>query len=692
MLATIANIPPPYDNLKCGEIFCVSLMPPAFNVTCSLCEEKTSFDKFVLHFESLHLTLAEESYILHELPVIEQNPIDIVDIKEEEDTPQNPIKEEELLEVNTDNIEPTNLIDNVNDDNEDNLDENKSLLEILKERKKSHKQKTESKEKGRPKKLQKEKCKTNEESSPPLTKDEIDGNISLLEILKDNNKNKQTKTKKRCRKPEKSKTSIENESKTEQPRTSFEKDESKEEISDFHYDDIGEEDDDSIKDADWIMTNQREGKKRGRKSKLETGGKNIENPLLCGIEEQETSFEKVEFKEESSAFHNEEDGDDSLKDADWIQDSHNEDEDSNDMPEVEYPKEIVQGPQFECITGLECNICGQPFTHISNMKRHRVRHNSNREWKCQQCPKAYYSVFQLRVHMSSHKEKPSETKYVCKCDICGQQFTHVSNMKHHRKRHSGIKDHKCTKCPKEFYTPRELRIHAASHIDKPKKIVYKYECPDCDQKFRVPRDLKGHQLKVHIGIKCDICGQSFSQLGNLRTHKLRHTGIKAYKCQECPKDFFTGKELKAHMLSHTGIWPHICEICGKRCRDGGVLSAHMRRHTGERPAKCLVCGKSFYSIHDLNVHSVTHKSERPFECDECGSKFRLRKALRIHKRTHLPPEERKHVCTICNKSFTQSGNLKKHMLVHGAGNTEDIAVETIVMAEDMQLDSLLQLE
>lgn len=195
-----------------------------------------------------------------------------------------------------------------------------------------------------------------------------------------------------------------------------------------------------------------------------------------------------------------------------------------------------------------------------------------------------------------------------------------------------------------------------------RKVFYRHKCDECEDSFRSLLDLQGHKLKKHKGISCDICGQTFTQSGNMRRHRVRHTGIKEHKCKECPKEFYTFKELKSHMICHTGILPKICEICGKRCRDGGVLTAHMRRHTGERPAKCEVCGKSFFSFRDLSIHAVGHTSERPFPCDTCGARFQRKRALNIHKVRHSG--ERKHVCNICGKSFTHSSGLRGHRRTH----------------------------
>ena len=85
-----------------------------------------------------------------------------------------------------------------------------------------------------------------------------------------------------------------------------------------------------------------------------------------------------------------------------------------------------------------------------------------------------------------------------------------------------------------------------------------YKCESCGKSFSQAGDLKKHIHTVHEGhkdYKCESCGKSFSQAGYLKIHNYRiHDGHKDFKCESCGKLFSESGGLKKHIHTiHKGI-------------------------------------------------------------------------------------------------------------------------------------------
>ena len=58
-------------------------------------------------------------------------------------------------------------------------------------------------------------------------------------------------------------------------------------------------------------------------------------------------------------------------------------------------------------------------------------------------------------------------------------------------------------------------------------------------------------------------------------------------------------------------------------------------HTGIKKLQCKVCEKKFSQKGDLNRHMLTHTKVKAHECDICKKNFTRRDSLLRHFRIHL---------------------------------------------------------
>ncbi|XP_048819479.1 zinc finger protein 341 [Lagopus muta] len=297
-------------------------------------------------------------------------------------------------------------------------------------------------------------------------------------------------------------------------------------------------------------------------------------------------------------------------------------------------------------------------------------------YQCQFCPSKFNTYFQLKSHMTQHK---NEQVYKCVVKSCAQTFQKLESFLDHIKSHQEELSYRCHLCSKDFPSLYELGIHQYSHSllpqHSPKKDVAVYKCVKCVNKYSTPEALEHHLQTATHNFPCPHCQKVFPCERYLRRHIPTHGGGSKFKCQICKKFFRREHYLKLHAHIHSGEKPFKCSVCDAAFNRKDKLKRHMLIHEPFKKYKCPFsshtgCNKEFNRPDKLKAHILSHSGMKIHKCQYCNKSFSRRAHMMEHQRSHTG--NYKYRCPTCSKGFTRHKYMKDHKCRLGSPKDKDL--------------------
>ena len=69
-------------------------------------------------------------------------------------------------------------------------------------------------------------------------------------------------------------------------------------------------------------------------------------------------------------------------------------------------------------------------------------------------------------------------------------------------------------------------------------------------------------------------------------------------------------------------------------RKANLTPHYLNVHEKIKPYQCKLCNQAFTQSHNLKNHLLIHLGEKPYQCSFCDKRFRVKYNLRIHERQH----------------------------------------------------------
>lgn len=345
-----------------------------------------------------------------------------------------------------------------------------------------------------------------------------------------------------------------------------------------------------------------------------------------------------------------------------------------------------------------CPMCKVSFPTKKSYESHKKSHKSDGKYECEVCQQSFENVDKLFNHIRKHDDKTEESeKY--QCNICQACFIDLSELDSHVRMHFDLDiRYKCSICDNSFFDIEHLVKHTTAVHNNISNITF--TCYICGDLFSSSDDFIKHDQdhKKDSGLlNCLECGEKFSCLSSLNTHKRTHTTSRTqpYACQKCNLRFSRSEDLHNHVRVHDGKSIYSCTLCDRMFAHSKNLTNHVRK----THKSCFAVDEmdliDFVVEAEVETQTDCKKLEKELGCDNIqadGDVFKLnvRELVTKYMKKETPTQPlisiepplnipsnvarkfteyfRKYKCPLCELIFVKPKTLEIHCKRNHFGN------------------------
>ena len=179
---------------------------------------------------------------------------------------------------------------------------------------------------------------------------------------------------------------------------------------------------------------------------------------------------------------------------------------------------------------------------------------------------------------------------------------------------------------------------------------------------------------------CKRCSSRYASQSSFNAHLQSNMSCfdanpQIFTCGRCQESFYLLYQLQDHIRKHEEV-KTVSKVKHRLNLEKNTYKpieeyqrdTKIRTSTDcERRHCCEYCGKSFTLSGNLKRHIRIHTGDKPYQCDYCHKSFTRSTLLKEHIWRHHTDGEKPYKCDYCHESFASNGNLKVHIRRHHTG-------------------------